>query len=414
MKFLRLNKILKIVLRWLTILTLKRYRPGIIGITGSAGKTSTKEAIFAVLKKERMVRRTRANFNNELGVPLTVLGDYQQIKGILFWPKVILKSIKQLIKKNKNYPEILVIEMAADRPGDIKYLTNMIHPQIGVITAIGDIPVHVEYYSSPEAVAREKANLVECLPGNGFAVLNFDDEVVYDMKVRARARVVGYGFNEGADIRLGNLEYRIGSGNTPEGISFKVQYGGSFMPIRLNNVFGKPQVYSAGAAIAIGLIFGMNLVKIAEALEEYSAPDGRMKLITGVKNTLILDDSYNASPISMRAALETLKALPAKRRVAVLADMLEIGKYATEAHQAIGELSAKIVDHLFCIGPRARFIADSARQAGLDSKSIQIFDTSESAKKMIEKEIKQGDLILVKGSHSMKLEKVIEEIRMVQ
>jgi len=402
---------LKKFLKVLAILTLKKYEPGVIGITGSAGKTSTKEAIYAVLKNERLVRRNFGNFNNELGVPLTVLGDYNEIKGIFFWPKVISRAIFQLIFNNKNYPEALILEMAADRPGDIHYLADIAKPQISVITAIGEIPVHVEFYSSPEAVAREKAHLIEILPPNGFAVLNYDDKIVYDLKSRTRAHLITYGFSDGADIQVSNLDYRI-ENNKPAGIIFKVQYGGSFMPIRLNGTFGKPQVYAAASAISVGLIFGMNLVKIAEALLDYDAPPHRMKIINGIKNSLILDDSYNASPLSTRAALETLRDLPAKRKVAVLADMLEIGKYSVEAHRAIGELTAKVTDYLFCIGPRAKFIAEAARQEGFELVQIRVFNNSESAKKIIEKEIKAGDLILIKGSRAMQLEKVIEEIKM--
>jgi len=411
MKSPHLSNLLKKILKLLAVLTLKKYQPGVIGITGSAGKTSTKEAIYAVLKQERSVRRNIGNFNNELGLPLTVLGNYPEVKGIFFWPKIIIKSLGHLIFSDKNYPEVLILEMAADRPGDIRYLTEIAKPQIGIITAIGEIPVHVEFYSSPEAVAREKAHLIEVLPTNGFAILNYDDEIVYNLRSRTRAHIITYGFNEGADLHLNNLEYRIEAGR-PAGISFKVQYGGSLVPVRLNNVFGRPQAYAAAAAMAVGLAFGINLIKISEALLDYEAPDGRMKLVNGVKDTLILDDSYNASPLSMRAALETLRSLPARRRIAVLGDMLEIGKYSTEAHQAIGELAAKVVDYLFCIGPRAKFIAESARQNSFDHKKIQVFSTSEAARKMIEREIKAGDLILVKGSRVIKLEKIIEEIRM--
>lgn len=408
-----MRKLLKKILKVLAVLTLKKYKPGVIGITGSAGKTSTKEAIYAVLKQERIVRRNQGNFNNELGLPLTILSAADKVGGALFWPKIIIKAIGRLIFGDKDYPEVLILEMAADRPGDIKYLTDLAKPHIGVITAIGDIPVHVEFYSSPEAVAREKAHLIESLPANGFAALNYDDEIVYNLRSRTRAHLITYGFNEGADLKLSNLEYRI-EDNQPVGISFKVQYGGSFVPIRLNNVFGKPQAYAAGAAVAVGLVFGMNLVKISEGLSEYEAPEHRMKMMAGVKGTLILDDSYNASPLSMRSALDTLDNLPAKRKIAVLGDMLEIGKYSTEAHEAIGEVVVKIVDYLFCVGPRAKFIAESARQHGFDHKKIQVFSSSEAAKKMIEREVKSGDLILIKGSRAIQLEKIIEEIRMTK
>lgn len=410
MKSRLLYKLLKFILKNLAILTRKKYKPTVIGVTGSVGKTSTKEAIYTVLKNERRTRRSLGNFNNEIGLPLTILGDYQEIKGIFFWPKVFFKSLWQIIFNNKNYPEVLVLEMAADRPGDIAYLTKIAQPQIGVITAIGEIPVHVEFYPSPEAVAKEKAKLIESLPIQGFAILNCDDPVVWNLRNRTRAHLVSYGFNETAQVQIVNLEWKIEEEKI-EGMSFKISYGGSLTPFRLKKAYGKPQVYAATAAIAVGLIFGLNLVKISEALENYEPLPGRMRLLKGVKNTLILDDAYNASPLSMRSALETLENLPAKRKVAVLGDMLEIGKYSLEAHQAIGKLAGKIVDLLFCIGPRAKFIAESAKEAGLAPQNIKTFENVEKAKKIVEREIKSGDLILVKGSHALALEEIVKEIQ---
>lgn len=410
MKSHLLYKFLKLLLKNLAILTRKKYKPTIIGITGSVGKTSTKEAIYTVLKNERKTRRSQGNFNNEIGLPLTILGDYQEIKGIFFWPRVFLKSLWQLVFTNKNYPEVLVLEMAADRPGDIAYLSKIAQPQIGVITAIGEIPVHVEFYPSSEAVAREKAKLIEELPPRGFAVLNCDDPIVWSLKHRTRAHLVSYGFSDEAQIQVVNWEWKI-ENEKIEGMSFKISYGGTLTPFRLKKAFGKPQIYAVTAAIAVGLIFGINLVKISEAIENYEPLAGRMKLLKGVKNSLILDDSYNASPLSMRAALETLKSLPAKRKVAVLGDMLEIGKYSTEAHQAIGELAGKVVDVLFCIGPRSKFIAEKAIAVGLSANYVKTFEDAEKAKKIIEREIKSGDLILIKGSHAMALEKIVEEIK---
>ena len=155
----------------------------------------------------------------------------------------------------------------------------------------------------------------------------------------------------------------------------------------------------------------MNLVKISEALSYYQVPPRRGKILQGIKETRIFDDCYNASPLSMHAAIDTLKELKAKRKVAVFGDMLEIGKYAIEAHEEIGRLAAKVFDVIFTIGPRARFIADTANKAGLAKKKIFVFDTADEAKMIVQDVIAKGDLILVKGSRAMGLEKVIEEIK---
>ncbi len=407
----RLKNILKKTLRFLAVWAIKKHQPGVVGITGTVGKTSTKEAVFTILRQIRKVRASSGNFNNEFGFPLTVLGDYDKIGGAFFWLKAVTASFFRLLFGGK-YPEILVLEYAADKPGDIKYLLDIARPQIGVVTAVGEIPVHVEYYSGPDAVAKEKGRLVEALPAIGFAILNFDDEAVYEMKDRTRAHIITYGFGEGANLRIANFENRM-DGDRPAGISFKLEYGGNFVPVRLEGAFGKAQAYAAAAAAAIGLAFGMNLVKISEALQYYHVPPRRGKILPGIKDTYLIDDSYNASPLSMHAALDTLKDLKARRKVAVLGDMLEIGKYAIEAHEQMGRFAEKIVDILVTVGPRARFIADAANKAGLARKNIFSFDVVEDALSTVQDVIKKGDLVLVKASRAMELDKVVEEIRQI-
>ncbi len=407
----KLIKILKWVLQILAKWTIRKYQPGIIGVTGSVGKTSTKEAVYVVLRFLRSTRVSSGNFNNEVGLPLTILGSWTKIGGPLFWCRVICASLLRLIFR-VNYPEILVLEYGADRPGDIKYLLEIVKPQIGIVTAIGDIPVHVEFYSGPDAVTREKSRLVEALPATGFAILNFDDEAVLDMKERTRAHIMNFGFGEGAEVRITNFENRMENGR-PAGIAFKLEYGGSFVPVRLEDSFGKAQAYAAAAAAAVGLAFGVNLVKIAEALSYYQAPEHRMKLLVGVKGTYIFDDTYNASPLSMHAAINTVKALGNMKKIAVLGDMLEIGKYAIEAHEEIGRIVAKVFDVLVVVGPRAKFIAESAHKSGMAKRSIWSFDTADGAKLKVQELIKKGDLILVKASRAMQLDKVVEEIRQV-
>ncbi len=395
----------------MAIWTIGKYQPGVIAITGSVGKTSAKEAIHAVLKASRSVRASSGNFNNEIGVPLSILGDWQQITGKWFWVKVILVSLAGLVFRFK-YPEILILEYAADRPGDIKYLLDIAKPQIGVVTAIGDIPAHVEFFSGPGALAREKSKVVEVLPANGFAVLNHDDQTVLEMKPRTRAHIITFGFASDAEVQITNFENRM-ENSRPAGISFKLNYGGSFVPVKLDGCFGRVQAYAAATAACIGLIFGMNLVRISEALLEYQSPPRRLKLLAGVKRTFVIDDSYNASPLSMHAAIETAKALKAKRKVAVLGDMLEIGKYAPEAHETIGRLAGKVFDVLITIGAKAKFIAEAAKETGMPRKNIYSFDTADEAKAEVQKLIRQGDLILIKGSNAIKLDKIVEEIKLI-
>jgi UDP-N-acetylmuramoyl-tripeptide--D-alanyl-D-alanine ligase len=420
-------KVLRWLLKKLAQLTIWRYRPGIIGITGSVGKTSTKLAVKTILERERKVRASASNLNNDLGLPLTILGDWSEknlklvsreqpphtaiFRKLFFWIKVIVASTVNIIFGSKlSYPEILILEYGADRPGDLKYLLDIARPNISVITAIGDIPVHVEFFSGPEDVAREKAKLIEYLPTAGFAILNYDDEAVMDLKDRTRAHVMTFGFGKGAEIQIMRLENHW-ERERPVGISFKLQYGGGVVPVRLDGVFGKAQCYASAASAAVGLIFGLNLVKISEALKSYEPAKSRMELLPGVKYAFIIDDSYNASPLSMHAALDALKSLPGKRKIAVLGDMLEIGKYAIEAHERVGRLAGKFVDVLVTVGPRAKFLAEAARGEGMKKNSILSFDTADEAAKPLQGLIKKGDLILVKGSHAMEMSKIVEEIK---
>jgi UDP-N-acetylmuramoyl-tripeptide--D-alanyl-D-alanine ligase len=375
------------------------------------------------------VRVSFGNLNSDIGLPLTILGDWsaedlalvsratpagtKKFQKIGFWIKVIFGSAWRIVfASSHEYPEILILEYGADRPGDIKNLLNIARPNISVITAIGDIPVHVEYYAGPDEVAREKGRLIEYLPVGGFAILNGDDEMVMNLQSRTRARVMTFGFDKGVEVRISRFENKIKDGQ-PSGISFKLEHGSGVVPVRIDNVFGRAHAYAAGAAAAIGLVFGMNLVTISEALAGYAPPESRMQLLPGIKYTSIIDDSYNASLIAMRSALDTLATLPAKRKVAVLGDMLEIGKYTPEAHEAVGRMAAKDADVLFTVGPRAKFIAEAARTAGMKRAMIFSFDTADEARKPVQDFIKKGDLILVKGSHSMELNKIVEEIREV-
>lgn len=409
-----MTSLLKKILKRLAIWTIKKYQPGVILITGSVGKTSTKEAVYTLLRNVRKVRSNSGNFNNELGAPLTILGSWLEIKGILFWPKVIIGSLWRLIF-TRPYPELLIMEYAADKPGDIDYLLEIAKPQISIVTAIGEMPVHVEFYSGPDAVAREKSKIIAALPATGFGILNFDDEKVSDMKEETRAHTIAFGFNKDADVRINNLENQseeLPSGAVrPVGLSFSLEHAGNFAHIKLAGVFGRAQAYAIAAAACVGIIFGIPLTRIAEELQYYEAPKRRLKLVSGIKGSFILDDSYNASPLSMRAAIETVHELRAKRKIAILGDMLELGPYTMDAHEQLGRLTRKVFDILITVGPRGKLIASGALQAGFDKDRVFSFDEANQARLEAQKLIQKGDLILVKASRALQLDKIVEEIR---
>ncbi|MFH0891089.1 MAG: Mur ligase family protein [Candidatus Liptonbacteria bacterium] len=414
-------------LKLLAKATIWRYRPTIVGVTGNVGKTSTKLAIAAVLAGERRVRWSKGNLNNELGLPLAILGDWPEEKlhlisraqasgermpqKVLFWLEVIVFSLARLVYHSKEpYPEVLVLEYGADHPGDIKKLISIARPNITVLTAIGDVPVHVEFYGGPEDVAREKAHLIECLFTSGYAVLGYDDARVMALKDRTRGHIMTFGFAKGADLQVSNFENRVEDGH-PAGIGYKLNYGGNMVPMSINGVLGRAHAYAGAAAAAVGVVFGMNLVKISEALSKYRPAHSRMEVLPGVKDTWILNDCYNASLLAMERALETLENLPGKRKIAVLGDMLEIGEYAIQAHEKVGVIVAKCADVLVAVGPHAKFIAESARKNGLTKKNIHTYNTAEEAARPAQSLLKKGDLVLVKASRAIGLDKVVEEIR---
>ncbi len=418
--------VLKPVLRYLARLTIRRYRPAIVGVTGSVGKTSAKLAIAAVLGSERFARAAKGNFNGAIGLPLAILGDWSgadlrlisidtppgkyPLRKAWFFLKVICTSLWRLAVR-RPYPEILVLEYGIDRPGDMKELLNIARPNVGVITAIGETPAHVEFFKGPEEVAREKSKLVESIPSTGYVVLNADDERVIGTRPRIRGQLLTFGFSKDALIQIANFENRS-DGARPLGAGFKLQYGGSSVPVRLEGAFGRSNAYASGIAAAVGLIFGMNLVKISSALTAYYRPaPHRMELVPGVKGIWVIDDSYNAGALSMRSALEALQELPGKRKVAILGDMLEIGGYAAAEHEKVGRLAAKAADVLVTVGERGKLIADGARKGGLPRKSVLEFESVEDARSPVQTLVQHGDLVLVKASHGIHLEKIVAEIR---
>ncbi|MCL5006872.1 MAG: UDP-N-acetylmuramoyl-tripeptide--D-alanyl-D-alanine ligase [Patescibacteria group bacterium] len=407
MKNFLLNQ-LRVLLKNMARNLVRKYRPLVVGITGSVGKTSTKLATAAVLKSKFNVRVPGGNLNNELGLPLAIIGEYKAASGWLFWLRPVFRAAIWSVFRLP-YPEVVVLEYGADRPGDIGYLLGIVKPDIAVVTAVGEVPVHVEFYGNAEAVAAEKARLVRSLGVNGIAILNFDDQQTIDMRSKAKGKVITFGFSAGAEVRITSFENRSNDGQ-PVGIAFKLEYEGGFVPVRIDGVLGKSHAAAAAAAAAVGLAKGLNLVQISEALSAYPGERGRARIVAGIKGSWIIDDTYNAAPLSTNAALEVLKDLPAKRKVAVLGDMAELGKYTVEAHDATGALAAGIVDLLVTVGSKAKFIAEGAAGLGLAKEKILSFDLPDEAGLKVQELIRPGDVVLVKGSQSARMEKVILEV----
>ncbi|NCN07498.1 UDP-N-acetylmuramoyl-tripeptide--D-alanyl-D-alanine ligase [Candidatus Falkowbacteria bacterium] len=392
-------------------LILKKYNPDIIGVTGSFGKTSAKEAIYTVLSSKFNVRRNIKNYNNEIGLPLTIIGTSSGGRSVGGWLVVFVKALALIIWRDKNYPEILVLEMAVDHPGDMTYLTNLAPCKIGVVTGVG--PVHIEYFKTIEKIAKEKSVMVSHINKNGWVVLNCDNEYVCEMTKATRSRISSYGIvNHDVDIKASEILMSQHEDGQISGLSFKLFYKGSSVPVLLPNILGEHLIYAALAAASIGRIYDMNMVDIASALRTFRAPKGRMNLIVGIKNTYIIDDTYNAGPDSVLAALNVLgKIAIDHHKFAVLGDMLELGDFTESSHRDVGKaVCNNKIDYLITVGDKSKFIASEAEKQGLDKDNIFVFSSVEKAGLFLQDKMEEGDFILVKGSQGMRMEKIVKEV----
>ncbi len=403
-------KHLQYILGYLARAIIKKYGPSIVAVTGSVGKTSTKEAIYCALKNFRNVRRSSGSFNNELGVPLTIIGNWEKIEGVLFWPKVICRALWQLVVR-VDYPEILVIEYGIQKPGDMDALLRIAKPSVAVLTALGEVPAHLEFFSDADAVAIEKGKLLRAVPAKGFVVGNNDDASVMRIVKNIHAHVATFGFNKRAGIVLSKFTY-INKDHHPEGISLKLVYGRQSVVLHIEQLLGKSNAYAIGAAVAVGLVFGGTLERIAQSLEkDYRGIKHRMNLINIKSGVYVVDDTYNASPLSMENAFEAIGALEAKRKIGVLGEMRELGGASKKAHNDIGRAVAKLFDVLLLVGDGGQMIGDGISLAK-KKKKLQVINVecADKAAETLKPLLKHGDLVLIKASRAVGLDSVVDSI----
>ncbi|HAZ16973.1 MAG: hypothetical protein A3H59_03200 [Candidatus Jacksonbacteria bacterium RIFCSPLOWO2_02_FULL_43_9] len=413
-----MKKIIYSIIRLLARGVLKKYKPDVVGITGSVGKTTTKDAIALVMSGRFHIRASERSMNTEVGLPLTVLGCENPGKNVLAWLLVFWKGLWLLVHRDHEYPPILVLEMAADKKGDIAYLCSITQPRIGVVTALSE--VHLAHFKSLEGVAKEKQTLIASLPRNGWAVLNADDPRVVKMKELSDAQCITFGIEEHATVQAIDVSLRYKEGETffdrINGLGFKVIYKGTATPILLSQSVGYHHVYTALAACAVGTLFDMNPLEIGERLGLLAPGPGRLRVLKGINHSVLLDDSYNSSPLALERALDTLCDLNdpqgnGHRRIAVLADMLDLGKASQEAHEVIGRKIAGLpIDQLVTIGHDSMFIAEAAKNDGMDAAKLIHFDDMKSAEAYLKENIQEEDILLVKGSRGIHLEALVEKI----
>lgn len=349
-----------------------RFDTRVIGITGSVGKTSTKELTASVLSRRYRTLKSPGNQNNEIGVPLTLLNLRPE-------------------------HERAVIEMGMYAQGEIGLLCDLARPHIGVVTMIG--PVHMERLGSLEAIVAAKRELVAALPDDGVAVLNLDDPRVMSMADYTRARIFTYGLDSAADVWADGIE-SMGL----DGVRFTFHHGGEALTARVP-LIGRHSVHTALRAAAVGLIEGLRWEEIVAGMNA-SAAQLRLVVSDGPRGSIVIDDTYNSSPDSALAALNLLADLQG-RRIAVLGDMLELGRAEKQAHRIVGRRAADVADVVIAVGERARTIGAEALALGMPAERVRLVDDAPAAVPVLQELIRAGDVVLVKGSLGMRMDRIV-------
>jgi UDP-N-acetylmuramoyl-tripeptide--D-alanyl-D-alanine ligase len=367
-----LEALQNIAKRWRETLSLR-----VIGITGSVGKSTTKELTAEVLGQRYRTIKNPGNLNNEIGLPVSLL-------------------------KITEGHERAVLEMGFYYPGEIALLCEIAQPQVGVITNVSQ--VHLERAGTMEAIVKGKGELVESLPPapEGVAVLNYDDPLTRTMSERTQAKVVYYGLSPEADLWASDIR-----GLGLEGVRFVMNYGAESIYIRVP-LLGRHSVHTALRAAAVGLIEGLGWEEIVSGLQS-SQSQLRLVAVQGPKGALLLDDTYNAAPPSTIAALNLLAELEG-RRVAVLGDMLELGDFEERGHRMVGVRAAQVADELVTVGDRAQWIANEARLAGMTEDQVVVLKDSQEAIEYLQARVGENDVVLVKGSRGMKMDQIVADL----
>ena len=350
----------------------KQFSPQIVGITGSVGKTSSKELIYTVLQQRYCTLKSVGSYNNEIGLPLTVLQ----------------------LKEEHQYA---VLEMGTFGIGEISTLCEIAQPHIGVLTTIG--PVHMERMGSLETIQSAKQELVEALPADGTAILNYDDPHVLQMAEHTKAQIFSYGLNESADLWADNI---VSMGL--DGIRFALHYQTETWHVHVP-LLGRHSVHTALRATAVGLVAGLTWDEIITGLQDKRA-QLRLVAVEGPNGSLIVDDTYNSSPASALAALNLLQDLDG-RRIAVMGDMLELGSMEQESHELVGRRLADVADFMITVGERAKWFAKAALEMGMPADNIYMLPSASSAIPLLLEIIQPEDKVLVKGSRSMQLDEIV-------
>lgn len=408
-------------------LILAKYKPYIVAVTGSVGKTSTKDAIYNVLRTPALctpdgrgicyVRKSEKSLNSEIGLPLTVIGVPNAWRDIGGWIRNLIAGLKLIVFKCE-YPDCLVLEVGADHPGDIRSIAEWLRPDISVITQVSSTPVHVEFFASPEHVFEEKASLATAVKQGGALILFADNPKVLSLAERVSGKdvtVISFGTAAHAMVRGSSpgvlYEKRDDMPDlmVPAGLTFVLTMNGTDTPLSIPRIIGTSYIFPLLAAAAVGMARNVPAHAIVRGLREYDAPKSRMNIITGINGATLIDDTYNSSPDAVVSALATLRSIQTTgTKIALLGDMLELGQYAADEHRKIGREIIGAARVLVTVGPRSRATADEAVRAGLAPDHVRSFDSSTEAGEYVKGLIVRGDVVLIKGSQSIRMERAVK------
>ncbi len=372
---------------------LKKIKPEIIGVTGSVGKTSTKDAIFVALAETLPTYCSKQSYNTEFGALLTILGQKSGLSSPLSWLWTLLRGFISTIRLKEPPYKNLILEMGADKPGDIEYLVKHVKPQIGVFTNVKPMHLGDGQFSDLDDIFVEKAKLIRTLPEKGWAILNADDVRVATLVDEVACNAITFGTGPKADLRAKHIR------STLEGLKFTFHYETTSHEVHFPYLLGRHQVYVMLPAFAVGFLMNLPFQAIYASLRDFRLPPGRMNRIEGIKKTMIIDSSYNASPEAMIAALNVLKGLPG-RKIAALGSINELGESSKKEHRRVGRHVPTAADLLLTVGEDARYFAEAAHDAGFSKDRIFSFETSIAAAEFLKDKLREGDVILAKGSQN--------------
>lgn len=408
------KRIIELLLAFEATLVLRKYKPKVIAVTGTVGKTTTKDVIYSGIAPCARVRKSPKSYNSEIGLPLTILGAENQWTSVIGWLRVLFAGA-QLIVGKVEYPEVLVLEVGADRPNDIQSALRIITPDVAVITWFGDVPVHVEFYDSPGDVYEEKMLLAKGVRKNGTVIVNGDDPELlrYAKKIVSENMLKVIGSNDACDAQVHETQVCVESAgryDMPVGEKVTLMYKETAHDVHMMGTLGQSSAYPMLISLVLADMLGYSLASVREHLEAHAATPGRMRLIRGQNDTTIIDDSYNASPAAFDAALTTLAGLTGvRKKIVVAGDMLELGQYSSSAHKDVGEYVADVADSVVTVGFRAKKLGAAAKEK---NKKITWahFDDHHLISDYVRENMKKGDVVLVKGSQGARMEKVVRAL----